>query len=293
VKVKHRGSGIKGKQVNSIKDKKLIKKKVQGLINREIRYISTIFPYFDKSFYNRRLIYFQGVFLWKSLILPGKNIQGLTVPADNLVNLITGLELMGMGISFHCFDTADFLVTNKESIGESAEKKYTLKLLFGDIFYSRAVIYLLKFKDCKIFENILGSLKQVHESRLALHKEISGIFGNGRNISVMGSKRQLLLNANRLFRESFYLGYNIFRVGNFKIKTGEIFKIVNHLVVLLTYTNLENYFKALPESARKLKSLLFFHDKKDFINGQLNDIISRLNCERLRKAIVALKESIN
>ena len=90
---------------------------------------------------------------------------------NRLINLIAGLELLSIGTSFHIFKAGG---SNISGVADAPkmEKDYTIDLLFGDIFYSRAVIYLLRFKDHKVFDKILEALKRLHENRLILHLKI-------------------------------------------------------------------------------------------------------------------------
>lgn len=66
---------------------------------------------------------------------------------NKFINLLEGIELLAIGVKFHNFNTDDFNIPGNKKGVEDKDKKYILKLLFGDIFYSRAVIYLLKFSN--------------------------------------------------------------------------------------------------------------------------------------------------
>lgn len=282
----------KGRNINSIKDLKRVKERVRGLVNREIKYISGIFPYHDNNYFNHNLIYFQGVMLWKNLVLQGKIVKEPPALNDNLVNLLTGLELLGMGLSFHGFNTADYMPAQKGSIPEQVEKKYTLSLLFGDIFYSRAVIYFLKFHDYEIFRGILNSLKKVHECRLELHKDIRGTLKDGRNIIEIGKKKRALIMANGLLRESFHAGYEIFKVRESGFKADDVFEVIDLLVTLMTYNGLESFYAALGESPLIYESRVFLRRKIDLINERLGNLIPALDFECLKKPILILKECL-
>ncbi|MBN2073137.1 MAG: hypothetical protein JW770_04240 [Actinobacteria bacterium] len=287
-------SGIKVVNINSIKYKKRIKEQVQKLINREINYISGIFPFHNEEFYNRGLVYLQSVMLWKDFVQDDADMRHQPDSDDNLAYLLTGLELLGIGISFHNFDTADIMLSQKGCIPEKIEKKYTLKLLFGDIFYSRAVIYFLQFHDYEIFRNVLSSLKHVHEGRLDIHKKIMGIIKDGNEKTGVHIKKQAIVMANYLLRESFYIGYKIFRVSRTGVKTDGIFRIADLIVALATCTDIENYHTAIKESPLISScGLTFLRRKINFINRQLDDMIPELDTGCLKESLNAIRESFS
>ena len=63
-------------------------------------------------------------------------------------------------------------ISENEKFRQKNEKSYTLDLLFGDIFYSRAVVYFMEYGDFLVFKCILNSLKQAHKSKLLFHLQL-------------------------------------------------------------------------------------------------------------------------
>ena len=157
-------------------------KQVSYILQQELKYLSGLYPYDLKKFFDPRLLHCANIFAFL------KDASQLAKPfMERLVNLVAGIELLSVGTNLHNFNIGDFIKL-AESInpGDSgynadnrtqktlfkSEQKYTVDLLFGDIFYSRSVIYLLKYKEHHIFESILDSLKSVHKSRLIMHQRL-------------------------------------------------------------------------------------------------------------------------
>ncbi|MFC2159602.1 hypothetical protein ACFLQS_02665 [Actinomycetota bacterium] len=127
------------------------------------------------------------------------------------MNLIVGLELLSIGTAFHDFKSNGSFLSPDNRPGK-IEKEYTLDLLFGDIFYSRAVIYLLRFEDHDVFDRILNSLKELHESRLVLHRGISDMLQTGGDLPGFDDylDTESLIGANRLLDISLDISFEIF-----------------------------------------------------------------------------------
>ncbi|MBM3714074.1 MAG: hypothetical protein FJW56_11695 [Actinobacteria bacterium] len=142
-------------------------KSVKEIVQKEIKYLSNLYPYNLKRFLDSKLLHASSIL---TFITPESKLHDSF--SDKLVNLMAGIEILAIGANLHSFNIDDFslLVNN---IGQDInklnktgiEKNYTIDLLFGDIFYSRAVIYILRYGDFYIFDSILNSLKSVHESK--------------------------------------------------------------------------------------------------------------------------------
>ena len=203
-------------------------KQVSFILQQELKYLSGLYPYELKKFFDSRLLHFANIFTFL------KDWQQLPEPfLERLINLVTGIELLSIGANHHNFNIGDFIkLAEKINPGDAAdngingvtsingvtnitgvnginganginggiagnwdlagsgmhertdnpggseinrggkisadifrpkiklkaqktllksEKNYTVDLLFGDIFYSRAVMYLLKYEDHFIF----------------------------------------------------------------------------------------------------------------------------------------------
>jgi hypothetical protein len=162
-----------------------------------------------------------------------------------LVNLITGLELLSIGTAFHDFNKDGSNIIGEESA--SREKSYTLDLLFGDIFYSRAVIYLLKFRDHKVFDSILEALKELHDSRLKLHLIIQKILESGSDPGAIEKNKRLLIDANRLLFISCMVGQEL--PGSVSsIKRERFAGIINIILEYKTYGELLKYVRSFSDN---------------------------------------------
>ena len=226
-------------------------------------------------------------------ILPGENCRyqmdaGLV---SRCINLITGLELLSIGTAFHDFKKCG---SDTPSGIEAAgvEKAYTLDLLFGDIFYSRAVIYLLKFKDHKVFEDILGALKRLHESRLKLHLAIQEVLKSNSGPDIIDRDRHLLKDANRLFYIAFRIGERFPEYkGNIKSAASRS-SIVDSLLMYKTYYEISEhmvFYSDMPSS-----QLLIDHLKKakEYALQHLEGLLSALDDENFRDSVKIILQSL-
>jgi len=214
--------------------------------------------------------------------------------AKKVMNLIVGLELLSIGTSFHDFKSSgSFLSPDDHS--PKIEKEYTLDLLFGDIFYSRAVIYLLRFEDHDVFDRILASLKELHESRLILHKEIGDLLQAGDDLSDFDDYMDTgsLTGANRLLNISLNISFEIFAEKSGVEEKNKFSSLAEQIMVLKTYDELIKYTLSIKmgPSIEKISSHLT--SQKNFTDRKLSDIISELNSGKFRSSIKALLESLD
>jgi len=219
-----------GKRIN----RAALKRRTERLLKREIRYISSFFPYDIKRFHHEDLIYMQAVLLADSF--SGRDAGGGL--SSRLVSLITGLELLSIGTVFHDFNRYGSCMPAEESA--STERGYTLDLLFGDIFYSRAVIYLLKFRDHEVFDSILEALKKMHESRLKLHLAMQKALSPGGDTDCISRDKKLLIDANSLLYISVATGIKISGRSRM-LKDRKLSNIVEDLLAYKTYSDLLKY----------------------------------------------------
>jgi hypothetical protein len=216
-------------------------KQVNFIIQQELKHLSGLYPYDLKKFFDPRLIHFANIFTF--LKDAGKLPESFM---ERLINLVAGIELLSIGANHHDFNIGDFIKFaegintlgpgGKTSAEESklkiklkeekslfkSDRNYTVDLLFGDIFYSRAVIYLLKYGDHYIFESILSSLKAVHKNRLILHQRLAEVSNNikragSRDVDFETGFKDLLednmvtvLGLNSLYKTSFLIGWGLF-----------------------------------------------------------------------------------
>ena len=233
-------------------------------MKREIKYISSFFTYDILRFHNPELVYLQAVLLAGSFY---GDDQGYDLD-DKSINMMIGLELLSIGAAFHSFKTS---ISNKTV----EEKEYTLDLLFGDIFYSRAVIYLLKYQDHGIFDKILKSMKRLHEGRLKLHMKMQEAIEEKIEPSLIGSDMGIMVDANRLLHISFEIGDSILEQRGQDRSFDDYQNIVEKTVLLKTYNELLEYINAFSKTPAIDKISDHLSSKKNFTGKELSDIISK------------------
>lgn len=271
---------IRGKRINQVKHRSVLKRQVERSLKREISYISSFFPYDIKRFHNPDLIFFQGLLLYGT---PSR-VETDSIFKTRVINLATGLELLSIGTTFH-----DFKITSSDHPGridiKAEEKAYTLDLLFGDIFYSRAVIYLLKYRDHKTFERILEALKKLHESRLKLHIVVQDAIKGKKSSSSFSIDTRLIIDANKLFQVAIEIGSSLLDEERKDTLQEERKGITGQLIAYKTYSELLKYIESYPEGpaagATKYRLLQNMKDarlKFDSLAGDISqtDILSSL-----------------
>ena len=128
----------------------VVKNKVKELVVKEIKYISNLFPHNIKKFFNPSLIYSQNALTFLNKGSPAASVFSPDF-LYKLTNLLAGIELTAIGVNLHSFNTKDFmLLAGNRKFRQKNEKSYTLDLLFGDIFYSRAVAYFYSNTYCRV-----------------------------------------------------------------------------------------------------------------------------------------------
>jgi hypothetical protein len=283
-------------------------KQVSHILQQELKYLSGLYHYDLKKFFNPRLLHCANIFAFL------EDDSLLEKPfMERLVNLVAGIELLSVGTNLHNFNIGDFIkLAESISPGDSgynadngnspgnknnadntthknlfkSEQKYTVDLLFGDIFYSRSVIYLLKYQEHHIFESILDSLKAVHISRLIMHQRLSEV---SNNIKSSGSSntdfevglRELLednmvpvLGANSLYKTSFLIGWGLFAGTDLKggfdpVQLQFPYEVINDFILSKAINDLAGFFKALPGEYFFLKKIKYMSEKKARIRNRL------------------------
>jgi len=289
----------------------VVKNKVKELVVEEIKHISNLFPYNIKKFFNPSLIYSQNVLTFLNNDYPAASVFS----ADflyKLTNLLAGIELTAIGVNLHSFNTKDFmLLAGNRKFKQKIEKSYTLDLLFGDIFYSRAVVYFMEYGDFLIFDGILDSLKQAHKSKLLFHRQLVEAINmnvvemNGgtafKKINQQIIKKyenqveklideniDLIIGINSLLKTSFIVGWALFADSQ-KVKFPA--SLINKFIMVKAYNDLKDFFNQLPEEASSLKKIKNISSQKNFIKGELNDIISNLKPDWLKANFKVLGRS--
>ncbi|MCL4418285.1 MAG: hypothetical protein M1365_16645 [Actinobacteria bacterium] len=289
----------------------VVEKKVRELVVKEVKYISNLFPYNFKKFLNPSLIHSQNVMSFINNDSPAASVFSSDF-LYKLTNLLAGIELTAIGINMHSFNANDFmLLTGNKKFGHKNEKSYTLDLLFGDIFYSRAVVYFMKYGDFLIFEEILHSLKQAHKSKLLFHQQLVEVINKDiieinrgaaaqKNYPQVIKKYEnqigklidesldLIIGINSLFKTSFIIGWGLFADCK-KIKFPA--DLINKFIMIKAYNDLENFFNQLPKEASSLKKIKNISYQKNFIKSELNDIISNLKPGWLKANFKVLERS--
>ena len=215
-------------------------------------------------------------------------------PTKKIMNLIVGLELLSIGTAFHDFKSSGSFLNPGDHSGK-IEKEYTLDLLFGDIFYSRAVIYLLRFEDHNVFDRILASLKELHESRLMLHGRIGDLLQAGGDPSSFDDYMdpESLIRANRLLDVSLDISFEIFCEKSGVGEKNKFSSFLKQVMILKTYDELLKYIHSLKTDLSTEKISSYLTSKNNFTGMKLSDIISELDSGKFKSSIKALLDSLD
>ncbi len=277
----------RGKQINPVKYKIVLKRQVKKILKREIKYISSFFPYSITGFHNLDMVYLQAVLLAGSFF--GNNLEYIL--NSRSINLLSGLELLSIGTSFHNFKiNGSNIIVEKSS---TVEKEYTLDLLFGDIFYSRAVVYLLKYQDHEVFGKILVSMKKLHEGRLKLHVKMQEAIEEKIEPSLIDNDTGILIDASRLLYIAFEIGESISDRRKQDHMADKYYDIAEKIVLLKTYDELLEYVNAFPRKDSLDKILDHLNSKKNATGKELSDIITKSGSDPFKSNINTLLESLN
>jgi hypothetical protein len=258
--------GIRGKNNSNLKNKRRIFEEVNKIIKEELGLLNGYNNYDLEKYFDRRLVYASSFLVFfnteDSGLAPAtenpdedfyfNNYSGtvkdeniIRVASSKLLNLVAGYELLGLGLNVH--GTAEDIIKNEPSAGyipgEDIDRNYTLELLFGDIIYSRAVVYIIKYRDFNVFEDILRSLIALHCSRIDMHRKLSlpGSLSPDKILpgqafdNIPGVK-----NLNSLLKSSFLTGLG---ASNFQFERNgltAILRIIENIVLLKTCSDIEN-----------------------------------------------------
>jgi hypothetical protein len=287
-KAKPKGSGTKEKKYNILEKLSRLRQEVIDIIEEELEYVSGFFHYDLRQFFNTDLIYFNAVYAFFKGPDPAARLAlGNGAGFKSFLRLIAGIELLSIGLSIHSFDI-DGLRKKDLSCrdGQDKDKRYTVELLFGDIFYSRAVIYLLDLGDYIVFNEILTSLKTVHRSRLALHHLILESSSDDDLIEKIIKRPPFLHGMGELFRTSFLIGLASSLPQEETSKLGKFYKTVSLIVTLKTFDDLEKLFSMLCLKPGDKSGSPFFNgartSAKTALDGCLESIEEPLFRENLR-----------
>ncbi|MGM0365147.1 MAG: hypothetical protein ACQEP5_01275 [Actinomycetota bacterium] len=248
------------------------------LLGKEVSYIKGLFPHNLKQYRNLSLLYTHSLLLFSHTELnPEKPSWGWKVK-----NLAAGIEMLGMGCDFHLFDINNFGERNTRK----REERYTLNLLFGDVFYSRAVDYLLSFGDSLVFEEVINSLKQVHRSRLLLHRQLLEVAANPALLkNVIEEKTALLLGINSLFKGTFLLSWSIFSAKETRSaieQMGNLYKIFNYMTLIKSLQELNEFLHLMSGKLSVDMDLELVEGKKNSIRSKLDASLSGLETDWLK-----------
>ena len=286
-------------------------KSVKEIIKKEIKYLLQFYPYNIKRFIDTKLLHASSIL---TFIDNKSKIESKFL--NRIINLMAGIELLAVGVNLHSFNPEDFsiLINNLGQVSDKVdksgiEKNYTLDLLFGDIFYSRAVIYILRYGDFHLFNSILDSLKSVHKSRLFLLQKLVETINRDKDsfkelnkigkhpldyekqiIEIFEENEGLITGMNSLLKTSFFIGWGIFADDNIQRFP---YDILMDFIFLKTFNDLEIFFTNLPGDFYFLKNIPYIKKKKQFFKEELNYRIKNLkslNVKNNFKSLMKLYE---
>lgn len=288
---------------------------IKKTLIKEIKFLKTYYSYNLLDFYSGKLLYgpaflaFFNIEEIKDFNLSqkfrlnnysgGKRNNIIIFEADKIFNLITGVELLATGLRIHA-SYSEFPKNNSDSQacqGKETEKNYIAELLFGDIFYSRAISYLISFDDFVIFDNILKSLLAVHKARIIIHKKIKdSISDNSELLWFFNKGFPELKMFNSLLKEIFFTGMGLSNFDISKNGTRDFLIIIDEMIMLKTYNELIDYLTRkepgfLLEDNRQIFQL--FYQKTEKIKKNLKIIINNLQPEWVKTNFLKLYSYFN
>ncbi len=200
--------------------------------------------------------------------------------------------MLGMGCDFHLLDIQHFGQKTDTDKGN----QYTVNLLFGDIFYSRAVEYLIRFEDSLVFEEVIKALKQVHQSRLNFHQALLEVSAKpGMLLDMVQQKTGLLLGINALLKSSFLVGWSLFIARDGQSPQwgiDQLYKVFNLVTLAKSLQELQKLLTQIEGKLDRTINLDCLKEKKHCIKNQLDDIISQLHADWLKNRLGALSATI-
>jgi len=314
VKARQKESGIRGKNNNNLENKSRVIEEANKIIYEELRFLNGYYDYDLAKYYNCELVY-GSCFLTFFNFEEAKQISGSeTVCLNNysgskknkniiradigrILNLIVGFELLGIGINVH--GTTENIIKNiytcENAAIEDSDKNYTIELLFGDIFYSRAVNYLINYNDFFVFEDILKSLTSLHYSRLTIHQKLikfTGEIPEGRLPGIFKENILEIKTLNALLKSSFLIGLG---ASNFELEknlSSVIFRVIENMVLLKTYAEMENHLNKIPEDIKNSERYEYINlviSKKESLKRKINFDINLIKPDWIRQNFTNLK----
>ncbi len=282
----------------SLKNQNLIISEISKTILEEISFLKTYYPYKLQSFYSDKLLYgsaflaFFNIEEIKNFDLSKKHELNnyaddkekniIIFDTNKIINLITGIELLATGLKIHA--SCNNFFENKSDCqngkGKESEKNSIAELLFGDIFYSRAISYLITLNDFAIFDNILKSLLSVHKARIIIHKKIKdSITDSSEFFWFFNNGFSEIKMFNSLLKEIFFTGIGLSNFDISKKITKDFLIIINEMIVLKTYNELIEHFtqeasKVFLKNNRYVPD--FFYQKTESIKKNLKIKINKL-----------------
>ncbi len=287
----------------------IIISEINKIISEEIKFLNRYYDYDLKRFFCTELFYgsaFLSFFNIKDIrdFDTGRNyrinnhLYGKAnfsfFDTGKIIDLITGIELLAIGLNIHSSheNILRKVFGKSENPEKIIEKNYTIELLFGDIFYSRAISYLINFDDFVIFDNILKSLLSVHHSRIIIHQMIKDVVNGIKNIYWFfneGLTEIKMLNA--LLKEMFFTGIGVSNLDVSGEKTKEFLGVIDKIVLLKTYNDLDDYTRqALSESS---EAILYnpaddFYARSEDLKKSLEIEINKLEPEWIKDNFLKL-----
>ena len=253
-----------------MENKNIVIEEANKIISKELIFLSGYYDYDLTKYYNRELIYGSSFLAFFNLqeaeqiscshsvcfnnyFGSKKSNHPVNTDMQRVINLIVGFELLGIGINVHgtTENTINNIYASDTDSIEDSDKKYTLELLFGDIFYSRAVIYLINYNDFFVFEDILKSLISLHYSRLTIHQKLikfAGEIPEGQFSGVFNENIFEIKTLNELLKSSFLIGLGASDFEPGSKLSSIIFRVIENIVLLKTYREVEDHLKKIPEN---------------------------------------------
>jgi len=294
-----------------LKNKDIIISEVNKKIIKEIKFINNYYDYDIKRFFCPSLLYGLAFLSFFNI----EEIPDFKLGVDYIVNnhfngkkntvffntykvlnLITGIELLSIGLDIHSSGENTFKQISKKTknLEKIIEKNYTIELLFGDIFFSRSVSYLMDFDDFIVFGNILRSILSLHQARIIVHSKVKNLLSSNREAGVFFERDMpKVKNINALLKEVFYLGIGVSNYDLSLKNSRNILSVIENIVMIKTYNDILNYIKQSLKQPLTGACNSFFNDFSIRINSfkkKAKDAIKLIESKWLRDNFLCLFE---
>ncbi|MCL5771168.1 MAG: hypothetical protein M1479_02700, partial [Actinobacteria bacterium] len=191
------------------------------------------------------------------------------------------------------YDLIQNTITNTDTTTDknsdtNSDIRYTIELLFGDIFYSRAVLYLINYGDFLVFEDIIKSLLKLHHARLITHQKLIKFYSkvfvekNEDNNDNFVEDIMQIKDLNALLKSAFLAGLG---TSGFDFYNNMCLRIIENIVLLKTYSDIESKLQEIRQQIKSIyidKYFNFIINEKESTTFKIKNDIDLIKPEWLK-----------